>query len=49
MISPIHPSSTDGAASTSAMDVSVLQVLGQLLAAAARILDGDAFRRLGGP
>lgn len=31
------------------MDVSVIQALGQLIAAAARILDGDAFRRLGGP
>lgn len=31
------------------MDVSVIQALGQILAAAARILDGDAFRRLGGP
>jgi len=49
MSSPIHSPSIDDAASTSAMDMSVIQALGQILAAAARILDGDAFRRLGGP
>jgi hypothetical protein len=49
MSSPIRSSSTDDAASASAMDVSVIQALGQLLAAGARILDGDALRRLGGP
>jgi hypothetical protein len=49
MSSPTHPSLNDDGKSTSTMDVSVLQGLGQLLAAAARILNSDAFRRLGGP
>lgn len=31
------------------MDVSVIAAIGKLLAFAARILDGDAIRRLGGP
>ncbi|WP_294392974.1 hypothetical protein [uncultured Sphingomonas sp.] len=31
------------------MDVSVIKAIGELLAAVAQILDGDAIRRLGGP
>jgi hypothetical protein len=49
MSSPTHPSPKDDGKSASVMDVPVLVAIGELLAAAAQMLDGDAIRRLGGP
>jgi len=49
MSSPTHPSPKDDGKSASVMDVSVIAKIGELIAAAAQMLDGDAIRRLGGP
>ncbi|WP_303762750.1 hypothetical protein [Sphingobium yanoikuyae] len=48
MSCPTHPS-PKGAQSASVTDVSVIKAIGELLAAAARILDAEVVRRLGGP
>lgn len=49
MCSPIPPFPKDNVKSASVMEVSVIEAIGELLAAVARVLDARAIRRLGGP
>ena len=49
MCSPTPPFPKDDAKSASVMDVSMIEAIGELLAAVARILDAEAVRRIGGP